>query len=298
MSSSAGRWRAGRCLAGAAAAWLAATCAQAQEEGYAPLLKYMQNRGPSGQQDPWVLVWIGVAIAALAFLYRLYLRRSQRPAREAAAQEQQPKPLNFGQRAAALGFKVGEARVLRRITQRLSPHTPDTLLATTSGRDYLAADLDRRIRQRRREIEILRRIQEKLRTGSHPLYERESERVPIDMHVWITRKVGHPQQGEPEKEDVFVDSQPVPGRLLDLSEGGAAVRAHLTVAQGDWVECWSLDSQVWTKPVTANVLQVEERRIGDPPVLHLRFVDPPLEELRELIQQAQVEHARRGGRVG
>jgi hypothetical protein len=95
---------------------------------------------------------------------------------------------------------------------------------------------------------------------------------------------------EPEaEEDIFTDVEQVAGRLLDLSEGGAALVAELEVRPSELIELWSADSEVWIPPVTAGVLSVGRSPSGSEQVLHLHFIDPPLPELRAAVQTLQRE---------
>ena len=114
---------------------------------------------------------------------------------------------------------MGEAKTLRNIAGRLAPDRSLELLTTDKGRGSLIADLARRIGRREREIELLRKVKEKLeRIRDEGVHKRETVRVEADLPVWMVKKVRR-DAGE-DGEDVFTNVEQVPGHLIDISEGG------------------------------------------------------------------------------
>ena len=114
-------------------------------------------------------------------------------------------------------------------------------------------------------------------------------RVEAALPIWIIKKVEHViRSQEDEDEDVFENIEPVAGRLVDLSEAGAAVSTDLEVREGDLVEFWAANTGLWIPPLTGGVVQVEEGEMDAPPVLHLHFLNPPLGDLRPVIHELQV----------
>lgn len=108
-----------------------------------------------GETDLGGAAWLlYIVMAAVILIPAFYLIRSRstasRPSK-AARQKKAKVSEDFKQRAAALGFTVGESRTLERIATRLTPKTPHNLLVTGTGQDYLMADLDKRIARRQRE---------------------------------------------------------------------------------------------------------------------------------------------------
>jgi len=229
-----------------------------------------------------------------AILYNGYVR--WRSAADLAHREQERR-LHFSDQARSLGFKLAETKLLRRIAARLSPELSTALLTTPAGRFHLVNDLQKRIRQREREVQVLEGIREKLEKVRHnQLHERASVRVEADLPVWVARRenYGGPAQ-EQAGEDLFADVGQVAGQLLDLSEGGAALSAHLEVERGDVVEFWSRDAELWVPPIVAGVVQVEERGVGHPLLLHLHFLSSPPAELRAVLEQLQEDLPALGG---
>ena len=65
----------------------------------------------------------------------------------------------------------------------------------------------------------------------------------------------------------------------------ASLSAALDVAVGQEIELWSADQTVWIPPVTAGVLSIEEGGDEQENVYHLHFIDPPLTEMRQAVQE-------------
>jgi hypothetical protein len=226
-------------------------------------------------------VAVAVVSIVVAVLYKLLARRPRTGARQ-----KQERRVDLREQAAARGFRESETRLLMQVANRSSSSRREDLLDTETGRAYLMKDLERRLRRRQREIEAIRRIQGKLekmgtREGLRP---RETMRVETDMRIWATKKLQHsasPQQEE--DEDVFVNIEPVAGRLRDISEGGAAIHIELDAERGDLVEFWSADAEIVLSPITAAVVDVSRESGQSQTTLHLYFMDPPMNELRAAI---------------
>jgi hypothetical protein len=78
--------------------------------------------------------------------------------------------------------------------------------------------------------------------------------------------------------------------LIDLSEGGASVRSSTLDAQvGDLVEFWSSDTQIWFSPLLSGVLNVETQEGAEGKIFHFHFIDPPVSQLRSVIQLLKIE---------
>ena len=243
----------------------------------------------------WLLYIVLAAVILVPAFYLIRNRSRASTPSKATIQKKAKVAEDFKKRAAALGFTVGESRTLERIATRLTPKTPHNLLVTGSGQEYLMADLDKRILSRQREMRLLEKIKEKIfNMHGRDVHERESVRVEADMPLWVVKKSSHtPQEPAPlvedeeaeeaeeeeEEEDVFSNIQSVPGRLVDISEGGAAIRVDLGLKKGDTVTFWSADNRIVMSQVTGAVLTVNTEG-GKTPMIHLYFIDPDLRELR------------------
>jgi PilZ domain-containing protein len=280
------------------ASWAAAAGAlQHVGAGPAAAEGYLQFSPQSGVNSTWILAVLAV-VAAGVLLHlanrvlqtRLHTRRERVPVQKANRRQR----ADFQKRAGKLGFRIAEVKTLRLIANKLAAHDPDSLLSTDAGRERLATDVAKRIRRRQREIEFLGGISDKLDLmREREIHERATIRVEGDLPVWIIKKADEDSLSEDE-EDMFADEEQVAGRLLDLSEGGAAVCAELEVRAGDRVELWSRDPDIEIPPITAGILQVGHRPGESVPVFHVHFIDPPLEELRIALQALQTG---RGGHL-
>lgn len=257
---------------------------------------------PSGYEGIWSSAkWI-LLVAALGgvghLCYWLLTTRAKGRSRmrtAAAAKEQVAR--SFEQRAAHLGFRHGEARTLERIALRLAPKSPASLLSSGSGREYLVGDLDRRIARRQKEVKVLERIKERLVVlRSQDVHERESVRVEANISVWVTRRGLSSKEmaalvedeDEAEGEGLTGSVESVSGRLIDISEGGAAVEVEIPgVGRGDQVQFWSGDPAVVLGEMRAGVVSLETRQGAT--ILHLHFIDPDLRELRAALAQLRGE---------
>jgi hypothetical protein len=276
-------------------AWVAALalfiphCLFAVDESYSGVLKYLSPRPSQAISMKWI---VGIAVAVILLLTlvsRLSGRKNRRHPHTPLASASQPKSQrNFLYQARTLGLRLKEGRNLKKIAAHLSPRQPESLLTTSSGRELLVVDIKKRIHRRRLEIEVLQQLQEKLeRMNSTALHERESVRVETDLPVWITRKVQY-RGSLPEGKEVFPEAEPIHGQLIDLGEGGAALNTELEIGEGDLVEIWSADPEIWIPNVAAGVVRVEPSNGDTSPVLHLHFLDPPAPELRAALRKLQV----------
>jgi len=152
------------------------------------------------------------------------------------------------------------------------------------------ADLDKRIHSRQREMRLLEKIKEEIfNMHGRDVHERESVRVEADMPIWVVKKSTQaPEEAAPlvedeeaaeEDEDVFSNIESVSGKLVDISEGGAAIRVDLGLKKGDTVTFWSADNQIVMSQVTGGVVTVNADS-GKTPMIHAYFIDPDLRELR------------------
>ena len=246
-----------------------------------------------GQSDLGDYAWLlYIVLAAIVIIPGYYLIKGQaashRPSK-ATKQKKAKVSEDFKRRAAALGFTAGESRTLERIATRLTPKTPHNLLITGTGQEYLMSDLDKRISRRQREARLLERIKTKIeKMRGRDVHERESVRVEADMPIWVLKK-GGPPPDEPEalvedeeaieEEDFFANLESVSGRLLDISEGGAAIRVDLGLQKGDKVTFWSADNQIVLSELTGGVVSAHADG-GEAPQVHVYFIDPDLRELR------------------
>lgn len=260
----------------------------AVDGGHAKALQYMKFRGTGSGDTLWYALGGLAVIVVLLVLIKIGQWIGEQ--RDGTARGRVKKaPLSFRERAVELGFKMGEAKTLRNIAGRLAPHSSLELLTTDKGRASLIADLARRIRRREREIKLLQGVKEKLeRIRDEGVHKRETVRVEADLPVWMVKKVQ--REANEEGEDVFTNIEQVPGHLIDLSEGGASVRSSALNAQvGDLVEYWSADTQIWFPPLLSGVLNVETQEGGDGKIYHFHFIDPPVSQLRSVIQLLKIE---------
>ncbi len=124
--------------------------------------------------------------------------------------------------------------------------------------------------------------------GEEEFRERSAECLETNLSVWVAEKTL--QNDEEEDEDLLTLSARVEGRLLDISESGAALQASLAVQAGDVVEFWSAAADVALPATTAGVVHVQERVEGEPQTLHLHFVNPLLAELGQALERIRRLH--------
>ena len=235
---------------------------------------------------------VHVVLGVLGGLVLLFLANKllqwfgSRSARERPAAPKKRDRREFQQQAARLGFHVREIKTLRVLGKKLQPEAPVSLLTTDAGREKLSADVSARIHRREREIQLLQGILDKLDLmRERDLRERATVRVDTDLPIWIVERPA--EDSDAEDVEVFADEEQVAGQLINLSEGGAAVRAVLDAGVNEVIELWSADQSVWIPPLTAGILSIEENPEEDEKVYHLHFIDPPLAEMRKVIQDLQ-----------
>lgn len=232
----------------------------------------------SDASDLEVIIFLGVGLIltglVLYLVFKAFRGQSSRntPRSRVVANS---KPNSFNQ-AVACGFLQTETRLLKQIANKVPADMSSDLLASDTGRAYLISDLEKRISRRQREIELIRRIRTKLeKMGESGLTPRATVRIKTDIRIWIAKKIEHDPSDE-EKEDVFVDIEPVIGHLQDISEGGARLVTNLDVARGDMIELWSADAEIILPPITSVVIDSKPSEQDLKDVLHLHFMDPPL----------------------
>ena len=230
-------------------------------------------------------VAVVLVISALIYFYRRY---------RGASSGDRKLPVGFGKRAGAQGFRGDEIRLLGRIAGDMAPDDPADLLDSAQGRQLLLRGLERQMRRDERRLELGRDVREKLgRMDEGKFQEREAERLEVDLPVWIVEKTL--VDDENEDDDLLTPSARVEGRLLDISEKGAAIRAGLAVAAGDVVEFWAAEVDVQIPATTAGVVHVQLQEDGAGQTLHLHFANPLLLELRAVLEGMRQRLPGQGG---
>ncbi|MBT4099376.1 MAG: PilZ domain-containing protein [Gemmatimonadetes bacterium] len=229
----------------------------------------------------WFLAAFAALVIVVFFVTRLVEHQHQRRAVSGGRSKLRR---TFSQQAGAMGFRPVEISNLRRIASRLSGGSdPLNVLSTNSGRQFLTADLRKRIRRREREIEMLDHILQKLGTAGRGFHERAGIRVETDISIWLVHR-GEDNQGA--DDEIVIDIAPIAARLFDLSEAGAAICANTELSPGDIVEFWSGDPQYWIPPTQSGVVSVRPTKDGTRNI-GLHFLDPPRTEIRRVIQEIQ-----------
>jgi hypothetical protein len=257
----------------------------------------------------WVLYAMVAAVLAVTFVAFFRSQTGAQRSEQSAKRKQKVRLEEFRERAAALGFKQGESKTLARIAGKVSPKSPHNLLLSASGREYLMADLGKRVTRGEREIKLLDRIVDKLkRMREADVHEREYLRVEADLPIWVIPKKREQADdlvalAEDESgEDFFENLESVKGKLLDISEGGAALEVDLNTEKGDVIEFWSADNRFVLSTLAGGVVSVSPapsagssgestESPGSANLLHVHFIDPDLRELRLAIAdlKARVE---------
>jgi len=262
----------------------------AVDKGYGEAWSAMGSKiraSDSGDSTAFFLSTLAVLVVAV-LLARLYNRVQVRRAAAARAPATGDPSQSFRKQAVALGFRAGELRTLRQIAGRLAPKSPGSLLVSRTGRGNLVGDLDKRIRHRQRELDLLNRMLDRLEVAREDHYHaRETIRVEAAIAIWFVQKVQADNPAEDEEEGL-VNLEPVSGQLVDLSEGGAAISVDLPLTPGEMVEFWSADTQIWIPPLPAGVVSIDEATAESGPVAHLHFLDPPLADIRRAMQDIQL----------
>jgi len=218
----------------------------------------------------WYLVGVVLVILFVFVGYSLQSKRRQTPGKV--------RKVSLSKEASRWGFKRNEARIIGAIAGGLAARNPEVLLNTEHGRDRLIGNIRGRIRHREKELVVLKGMVYKLnKMNDQYFHARESERIEADVPVWIVKQVSDSTSSS--EEAVLDDVKPVSARLVDISEGGAALQTDLDAQIGDITEFWSSDSGVLIPPLTGAVVQTE------PEVLHVKFLDPPTSELQQAINE-------------
>ena len=242
-------------------------------------------------------VGILLAVSILVFILKMVVgaKAKSKPAKTAKTakkREQTPEEAGFGERAESMGFRVKESKLLIQIASKVAPTKPETLLNTANGREHLYKDLEKRARVREREVAVIRDVQRKLENmRGRDITERESKRIESNMPVWVVRKIGR-SASDPDAleapEEEGSELKPSQGRLVDIGEGGAAVKVEIEADPGDLVDVWSGDPNVLLSPTTAVVVQFKRDDETDERIFHLSFLDPPLSELRAALYEIEM----------
>jgi hypothetical protein len=144
---------------------------------------------------------------------------------------------------------------------------------------------------------VLGRIKQRLEAlRASDVHEREWVRVDANIAVWVSKQGLTNQEtaalvddeDEAEGEGLFANLDSVSGRLLDISEGGAAIDIEMDVGRGDQVQFWSGDPRIVLGETRAGVVSIEKSDEGTT-ILHLHFIDPDLRDLRSAILQLKGE---------
>ena len=250
----------------------------------------MEIEKSSSYEMIWLTVTLLFAAVIVGIGARYYRQRQVEEAREARAPEKVDGP-SFRRRTAALGFKLAETKMLKKAAAALTRSDPVTMLTTERGRERLIRNFEKRITRRESETEMLSAMVRKLENMRDPhQHDREGLRVEVDLRIWLIKRLKQVVTTVSEEEEELDNIQPVEGRLLDLSEGGAAVRTDLELAVGDLLRFWSVNSDTWLPPLTAGVVHMEEGKLDEPPILHLHFLDPPMSKLRSAIRELREQY--------
>jgi hypothetical protein len=165
--------------------WLIAVEASwAVDQSYSRVLKLMEIKS-SGSQGTVIeeLVPIAVVVGALILLIVGYQKYGR-----SRATVRQPKRavhrVDFNEQAREMGFQRAEARLLKKLAERVSPQRAAHLLETETSRDQLVEAVRRRMQRRERELLLLKSIGRKLGMTSE-IDERQAERFEAHMPVWI-----------------------------------------------------------------------------------------------------------------
>lgn len=134
----------------------------------------------------WGAVALGIMVAIAIVRYQIVQFLQKRRGEIVQHDAQENPEEDFRSRAQELGFRGAEYKNLKRIATRLAPKTPGALLVSTTGREYLVADLQRRSLKREREIAVLEGIRERLsHLADQTVHEREVVRLDTQLPVWV-----------------------------------------------------------------------------------------------------------------
>ena len=90
-----------------------------------------------------------------------------------------------------------------------------------------------------------------------------------------------------EGKGMFASLDSVLGKLLDISEGGAAIEVDLDATRGDQVLFWSGDPNILLGETISGVISTEQTDTAR--ILHVHFIDIDLHDLRSAILQLRSE---------
>ena len=234
--------------------------------------------------DTATIIWSVAGLLALALgfaLFAHFYNRRVHKSRQVRKVRTRRVGVKFKHRALALGFRLFETKTLKNLATKLMPRMPERLLSTADGRQILRDDISRLIDKRQREIASLSAIFERLKKMDEHAEERKTVRVPADLTVHIDRENGVDNTAESDAPP------PALGQLLNISEGGAAISTHLEVDPLEWIQFWLADAPLPLPRLRAGVVEITAGEAENPPILHLYFIDPPLQQLRALIYQLQ-----------
>ena len=219
-------------------------------------------------------------VGCFALLSHLYNRRTRKVRKTGKARPRRA-GLKFRHRALSLGFRLAETKTLKNLATKLMPRMPEHLLTSADGRQVLRDDIARRIQRRQREIEALTTIHQRLEKMDEHAEERKAVRVPTNLNVHIVKEMAPTNEVDPNT------AARVPGQLLNISEGGAAIRTALEIDPLELVHFWLADAPVPLPQLKVGVVDVVDGEEENPPTLQLYFIAPPLQQLRALICQLQ-----------
>lgn len=157
--------------------------AAAIDESYRDLLRGIASgmRHTRTELPTWFYVGaVVVLVAAVAIARHDAQRRLPRTVRRARAGGHRRR--SFAEHAAAMGRRRMEMRNLYRIASRLSPGSPDLLLTSADGHQYLAQGLARQARWRHKEVALLERLIDRLGVaGQVALHDRAGVRIAAPL---------------------------------------------------------------------------------------------------------------------
>jgi hypothetical protein len=252
----------------------------AVDESFSKVLHQIQFDS-SGSVNEWLgSVVAGAMVVALGLILALYFFRHRDAGRKCKWNagrkctlppeiSEQKRRRKFREQAQRLGFTRAEARILSQIVGNGEAEHSERLLKKGPRFWHFAARVKKLARQRKHELAVLDEIVAKLsRIRERNVKERKDLRSEIDLPVWL----GSEDEGQVE------------GQLVDISLGGAAIRADMDLQHGDQVEFWSMDTQ-WLPQITAVVLHAAGS--GNKRIFNLQFAAAPAGELRKAIVKLQ-----------
>ena len=244
----------------------------AMDKSFTKVLNQIQF-GSSGGSNEWLgsvvagamVVVLGLVLALYFFRRRDDMQKRKSPPEISAQKRRQ----NFIEQAQRLGFTRVEARVLRQVAGNGEAKNCEHLLKRGPHLWHFASRVKKLARQRKNELAVLDEIVAKFtQMKEQNIQERKDLRSEIDLPVWL----GSENEG------------PVEGRLVNISLGGAAIRADIDLQQGNQVEFSSMDTRL-LPPTTAVVLNAAG--LGSERTFNLQFAEAPYGELQTAIRKLQ-----------